>query len=284
MRLNRNRLFFLISALAVFAFALWWAAHVPEPKYEGIGLGVYISNSTNNVGPAKVATAGLGGLAVPYLVQQMKPDPLRELLFKAAQKLPGQFNSILNDRGEYQRRRAVAAFLLLTLGTNAVTALPAALQMVEASDDRVFLNAVQLLRLAPGTEHETRALHALLHLISLKRPDWAHTFARRIAYDLLPNFTANSEIVIPALVKSLHEPGGARRIDPVVRFGTNAIPALRIASASETNHVRPATVALERITNGFQSASPPAPPIPFSADGFLPVQPLIPNRRWPPNQ
>ena len=67
---------------------------------------------------------------------------------------------------------------------------------------------------------------------------------------MLPRFKGHPEIIMPVLIQSLKEPGGYKRIDIVVRFGTNAIPALRELTISETNHVRPATVALERILAG----------------------------------
>jgi hypothetical protein len=228
------------------SLTLWWN-HIPEPKLNGVGLGHYLDNAAKQADVDRIVPQ-FGLAAVPYLANQIEPDPIRELLRQASQKLKFEPAALQKDWTDYQQRRKCALSFLYLLGPDAVeAALPAILSVAERPEDPAFQSVLPYLRLALGTEHETRALHAVIGMTKLKRQHWSHAIAKQLAYDMLPRFKNHSGIIMPVLIESLQEPGGYKRIDIVVRFGTNAIPALRELTATETNHVRPATVALERI-------------------------------------
>ena len=264
MRLNRKTSLFIAAGIAIVACLTWWLNHVPEPHVNGIGLGHYMANAPNGR-ELHSAVEQLGASAVPYLTEQIKTQPLREALRTFTARVRFQPEFLLADWKQYQQRRTLAAYLLVRLGTNAAASLPVALQIAASPEDPIYITALTLLRLAAGTEHESGATHVLLAATLLNRPNRSDAYARHIAYDTLPTFTKHPELVIPALVRSLHEPGGFRRIDTVVRLGTNAVPYLQIAVKNETNHVMPATVALERILAGeippIEAKMQPPPPI-----------------------
>lgn len=228
------------------ATVLWRYHRVPEPKVNGVGLGVYLADSRAESDLQRIASE-FGPRAVPYLAQQIRRDRAREQIHKAAARLPFEKDLLAADIKNYNRRRFIALHLLYALHTNALSCLPEILEITENPDDPAFSTALIILRIAPGTEHELRALNALVAATTVSRPNRSSSFERNYAYGLLPYFTAHPDVVIPALVSSLHEPGGYKRIDSVVRFGTNALPALKEAALRETNHIRPATIALERI-------------------------------------
>jgi hypothetical protein len=241
-RLNR-KLFLSISGGVVLigSLTLWWN-RVPEPKLNDVGLGYYLENAAKQADVASIVPQ-FGLAAVPYLANQIEPDPIRELLSSASQKLKFEPAALQKDRADYQQRRKRALTFLYLLGPDAVeAALPAILSVAERPEDPAFQSVLPLLRLALGTEHETRALHAVIGMTKLKRQHWSHTFAKQLAYEMLPKFKNHPEIIMPVLIESLQEPGGYKRIEVVVAFGTNAIPALQEATRSETNHVRTATV------------------------------------------
>ena len=248
MRLNRKLFLSISGGIAILAaLTLWWN-HVPEPRLNGIGLGHYLDKAPQQADLLSIVPQ-FGHSAVPYLAKQIEPDPIRELIHNASQKLKFEPAALLKDRIAHHERRARAIYFLTLLGTDAVeAAFPTILTIAERPDDPVFHIALPLLQLALGTEQEVRALHALIAATRLEREPWSpRKFAKQVAYEMLPKFKNHPDIIMPPLIDSLHEPGGYKRIDIVVGFGTNALPALREATRSETNHVRPATIALERI-------------------------------------
>jgi hypothetical protein len=234
----------VISILAAFT---WRFFYLPEPTLNGSGLSAYLASARYQSDFSEVAHA-FGPGAIPYLTRQIKRDPWRESFHKATQKLPFGKSFIAADAKSYYQRRYYALYFLFAMGTNAVPALPDILKIAEAPDDPLFTTALYTLKIAPGTEFELPALKALLAATSLyDSPARSYTFERNHLYGLVSEFTAHPEIVAPALVASLQAPGGYKRIDSVVQFGTNALPALKEAALRETNHIRPATIALERI-------------------------------------
>jgi hypothetical protein len=244
-RLHR-RLFLPISGgiAIIAALTLWWR-HVPEPKLNGVGLGHYLDTAPQQADlPRIIPQFGLD--AVPYLAKQIEPDPIRELVHRASRKFSLKHDLVRKDWANYQQRRARALSFFYLLGPDGVeAALPAILTLAERPEDPAFYSALPFLSMALGTEHEVRAVHALIAATKVKHQSRA--YAKPLVYGILPQFKKHRDIIMPSLIESLHEPGGYKRIDIVVSFGTNAIPALRQATLSETNHVRPASVALERI-------------------------------------
>lgn len=248
MTAKQKRSFSSLLALIFLSFAvLAWLNHVPEPHFNGRGLHNYLEDSDQT--QANLAVLNLGSAAVPYLTSVIKRDPLRELIYSAAEKNGHALKFLHEDQVKYRTRRMQASYQLTKLGTNAATALPVIVALVESLDDYVFYSGIEILRFAPGTKYETRALNALLRITALNRvKEWrSDTYAIQAAYETLPAFSSHYHVIIPLMIKSLQVPGGYKRIDAIVQLGTNALPALREAALSETNHVRPATVALERI-------------------------------------
>jgi hypothetical protein len=246
-RLNRKLFLSISGGIAVLvALTLWWN-HVPEPKLNDVGLGHYLDTAAQQADLARIIPQ-FGLDAVPFLAKQIEPDPIRELLHRASQKLSLEHDLVRKDWANYQQRRTRAISFFYLLGPDAVeAALPTILTIAERPEDPAFYSVLPFLSLSLGTEHEVRALHAIIAAIKVKHQPWSRAYAKPLAYEMLPKFKNHPDIIMPPLIESLHEPGGYKRIDLVVRFGTNAIPGLRQATLSETNHVRPATVALERI-------------------------------------
>lgn len=260
MKLNRKSSLLLCAFVAILAFAAWRFHHVPQPNYHGIGLGDYIFNPSNTVEHTHAAVVEVGSIAVPYLIQQMQPEPLRELVHKAARRLTIQPGFLQEDWLAYQRRRTISAFHLVVLGTNSITAVPDALELAASPEDPTYYYCLRLLEFAPGTEHETNALNLLLKVCREHDGTWPQKDPRWLAaYGALSAFHRHPDIVLPIILPLLHEPGGFRHIESILRFGTNAIPYLQNASASETNYVRPATVALRKLTNNINAQSLPPP-------------------------
>ena len=230
--------------LAVSGFVGWRASYVPEPKHLGIGLGTYLARYETNRLEAYTATRAIGTNAVPYLVQEMQRNVLAEALMKVAPKMPASLRPIFPDPRKYHYRRMAAAHLL----SEFPEALPAALAMLEEEEgEGVISYCMMIVGLhALGSAHEERAMKTLVRLTRAPDRD-----TRKMAVGYLTKFTRWSDEVVPALVSGLYYPGtGPRLIEALVRFGTNALPYLKVAAASEarTNvHVRPASVALERI-------------------------------------
>ena len=245
MRPNRKLFLSISGGIVVLAALTLWLNHVPEPKLNGVGLGHYIDNAAQQVDLARIIPQ-FGLAAVPYLAKQIEPDPIRELLHRASQKFSIEHDLLRKDWATYQQRRARALSFFYLLGPDGVeAALPTIITLAERPEDPAFYSALPFLSMALGTEHEVRALHALIAALKVKHR--SRGYAKPLVYGMLPKFKNHPHIIMPPLIESLHEPGGYKRIDIVVSFGTNAIPALREATRSETNHVRPATVALERI-------------------------------------
>lgn len=237
----------LAAIIAILAFIIWRINYIPEPKLNGSGLSAYLTSSRYESDLREVAHA-FGPRAIPYLTHQIKRDSLRESLHKTLQKFPFGKSFLAADVKSYNKRRYSALYFLFAMEKKAIPALPEILTIAEAPEDPAFTTALYTLRIAPGTKHELRALKALIAATSLyDSPARSYTFERNHLYGLVSEFTAHPEIVAPALVASLQAPGGYKRIDSVVQFGTNALPALKEAALRETNHIRPATIALERI-------------------------------------
>ena len=237
--------FFLALVLAMSGFVGWRAAHVPEPKHLGVGLAIYLARYETNRLEAYMAARAIGTNAVPYLVQEMQRNVLAEALMKIGEKAPKNTRPIFPDRRKYETRRAAAAHLL----SEFPEAVPAALEMLEEEESHGGVTSYCMLIVGfhgIGSAHEERAMKTLVRLARAPDRD-----TRRMAIGYLTKFTRWSDEVVPALVLGLYYPGmGPRLIEELVKFGTNALPYLKVAAASEarTNvHVRPASVALERI-------------------------------------
>ena len=117
-----RKLFLSISAgIAVLAaLTLWWN-HVPEPKLNGVGLGHYLDTAAQQANLARIIPQ-FGLDAVPYLAKQIEPDPIRELLHRASQKLSLEHDLLRKDWANYQQRRARAISFFYLLGPDGVEA------------------------------------------------------------------------------------------------------------------------------------------------------------------
>lgn len=254
MRITRRAATIVILTLLLLGAAGWWFVRIPEPAFNGVPLGIYLDTFRSEPQKAYAAVRALGPSAVPYLVEEMKPDPIFENLNRASPRLPASLQSLLPDHISYLNRRMHASALLGSLGTNAISAVPVLLT-INLTNDLLFLSqTVDLIgRLAPGTKYERKAVNALLEAITNGSAHYNGKALKKAAYQHLGAFTYSQEQIIPILVSGLHEPGmSGACIAGLVKFGTNAIPALRNASLSETNHVRPATVALEKIEKNIR--------------------------------
>jgi hypothetical protein len=257
MKVRKRHYAFTAAGLALFVGLSWWIKHVPEPKYQGVGLGDYLRRPRTFPPPermqarrdAREAVKALGASAVPYLANQIEKDPLREFLFKIAPKMPAKVASMFPDRFAYSHRRSTAAAFLPEAGTNAVSAVPRLIELAEAESPNYTHNFIRAIgMLAPGTEHEDPARRLILRVIREARTEPDNEL-RRMSYHFLG--TLGGDEVLPALIDGLKEPQMVDRcIESLVRLGTNAIPHSKKAAEAETGHIRPATLALEKVQAG----------------------------------
>ena len=245
MRRSRNiaALFVTLCVLLALSF---WRSYVPEPMYNGVGLGTYLFGANTFEEGFRVSQI-LGVKAAPYLANEMQPNAAYELAFRLAARLPPGVQSMLPDKNEYQRRRSKASTMLLFLRTNAAPALPTVLKLVEKRDPLMQHTCLILLgTVAPGPSHEERALELLLR--ALEEPIARSEYnPRKAIYSVLGNFTICLDKISFALAHGLHEHAN---------IGPPAIPALREAVKLETNiHIRPAGLALEKIEQAQKERS-----------------------------
>lgn len=240
---------FTLALLAAGAAGIFWARYIPEPAYQGVGLGTYLAQWQTNQFGAQKAIKELGTNAVPYLVRKMQRDSFTETLLKLAEKAPKSLQPLLPRSMEYNITRYAAASLL----RDEPSALPAAIKLLEQDDPFSpvsFACTIIVANHGPHSEHELRAVRTLVK--AAIGPDRS---TRHFALQYLSRYRMWSSKVnikteiIPALIGGLYYPGGTRYMEPLIQLGTNALPALRIAAESEkTNvHIRPAGIVVEKI-------------------------------------
>ena len=248
-----------LALLTIVGFALalsFWHSYVPEPVHNGIGLSTYLTG-TNNFEDGFRVSQILSAKAAPYLANEMRPQPLYELAFRLAPKLPAAVRSILPNQSEYQMRRARASRMLYYMRTNAAPALPTLLGLLEKRDPIIQHNCLILVgTLAPGTQYEERALQLLLKTLGepIARPEYNH---RKAIYSVLGNFTIRLDELSSLLAQGMREHANISPcLDSLLKIGPPAIPALKEAVKFETNiHIRPADLALEKIEQAQKERS-----------------------------
>ena len=241
----------LIILLVLGAIGAFYLTHVPEPEYNGVKLGSYLTNRNAVFGAgahvarmsspatapivilgggASETLAGLGPKAVPYLVNKMTPNPANELMFRITPRLPTSLQKFTPDKGKHDDRRMLASVLLCKLDTDAISALPHALRAVERMDPVVLYYCVNIIGWhAPGTPYEDRTVKALIGATEAKDAN-----TRRVALHFLQRIKTPHPEIVPVLIRHMYEPGmGATCMNSLVRFGTNALPALRKAAEDE---------------------------------------------------
>ena len=251
---NRKAALALVVLVLIGAASAFWMNRVPEPQYKGVKLGFYLTNGVINWQQAFDTLSGLGPQAVPYLVNEMTPRPGYHLLFKFAPRLPASVQNLLPDQRFYNARRGMAAYLLCRLDTDAIAALPAALRAVENKDSAVLSSCVHLIgQLAPGTPYEARAVDALI--TATDSPD---STTRRAALGWLQRVNPQYHQAIPVLVRKMYDAGmGETCMKSLLRFGTNALPALHKAAEEEKKgHIRLAEMTIEKIEQQAKAGSP----------------------------
>lgn len=256
MKMRKRHFVFAGLGIALFVAVSLWMKHVPEPKYQGVGLGHYLTISRTAPENMRAHREGreaikaMGASAVPYLERQIEKDPVREVLIRIAPKMPDKVASMFPDRYAYLHRRSTAAALLPQAGTNAVSALPRLLEIAEAESPDYTHNLIRAIgMLAPGTIYEDGARRLILRVVSEARTDREDEL-RRMSYHFLGTLGGNE--VLPALIDGLKEPKMIDRcIESLVLLGTNAIPLLEKAAEGEKGHIRPATLALEKVQAGL---------------------------------
>ena len=171
--------------------------HIPEPVFEGVQLGIYLSDPQKCDDTVQKKFKALGREAVPYLIDQMKPDLLQEIFAKIHPKLPVRVQKAVPDPLIYQSRRITAAMLLSVLHTKAADCLPVAMELLEKKDPAVKAYCIGLAGLhAPGTVYEERALRFLLAACTYTAPmDREKT--RTAIYWLGRNFRRHKDEIIP---------------------------------------------------------------------------------------
>jgi hypothetical protein len=247
----------LIILLVLGAVSAFYLTRVPEPEYNDVKLGSYLTNHYAVFGggtqsmfilggeKASETLAGLGPKAVPYLVNEMTPNPAYELMFRITPRLPTSLQKFTPDKGKHDYRRMLASVLLCKLDTDAITALPHALRAVERMDPVVLYYCVNIIGWhAPGTPYEDRTVKALIGATEAKDAN-----TRRVALHFLQRIKTQHPEIIPVLVRNMYEPGlGVTCMDSLVRFGTNALPALKKAAEDEKKgHIRLAEMTIEKI-------------------------------------
>jgi hypothetical protein len=224
-----------------------------EPEYKGVGLSSYLaSNNARDYGVAIEAAKAIGPAAVSYLTVKIDRQPLLELLIHLLERLPASFQKLLPSQNTYQVRRMRAASVLAEFGTNAVPALPTALEIIETEGPSAprYSSIVIVGTCGPDTEYEERALQALLRATESPVRE-----EQKIALTSLGRFTNHLSDVLPVLINGIKVPGlyGSAEAG-LKRLGTQAIPTLQELSAKEEGHIRPATAALESLTNAVAKA------------------------------
>ena len=255
MKVRKRHFVFAGVGIVLFAALTLWTNHIPEPKYQGVGLGIYLTTTRTAPGYMRAHREGreainaMGASAVPYLERQIEKDPMREFLIRIAPKMPSKVASMFPDRYAYLHRRSTAAGLLPEAGTNAVSALPRLLAIAEAESPNYTHNLIRAIgMLAAGTEYEDGARRLILKVVNEARSDRDREL-RLMSYHFLGTLGGNE--VLPALIDGLKEPRMVDRcIESLVRLGTNAIPQLKKVAEGETGHIRPATLALEKVQAG----------------------------------
>jgi hypothetical protein len=237
-----------IAALVTVACCVAWMRHVPEPRYNGIGLGLYLRHNPRNPQlfmDGREAVRALGASAVPYLVSEIEMNPFMEFLLKIAPSMPAKVASLFPNRNDYLNKRLRAAALLPEAGTNAIYVLPRLLQMAEAEHPNYTHNLIRAIgMLAPGTVHEDKARTLMIEVVATKNS--RESELERMSYHFLGVF-GGSEVVRP-LIDGLRRPNMADAcMEALKHLGTTAVPELKKAADVETGYYRPATEALQKL-------------------------------------
>lgn len=236
-RSGKNIALGVTFAATVIGLGAWLFFRVPEPEYEGRGLGDYLSSSTStqaDVGRVKAAVDGTGPAGIRYLAAEMQVSAWMEQWMKWHPSLPAPVRELLPDPGKNQRRRRMASVMLMLSGTNGVSALPGIARVLErpANGFGVRVNCVRLAgRLAPGTKYEERVIRGLLQVLQADRSP----HMRSPVYTALGAFGDRAELVVPVLIDGLREGETTREacVKSLKRIGAPAIPMLEAAAAAE---------------------------------------------------
>jgi hypothetical protein len=240
----------VIVVLVTVACCVAWMRHVPEPRYKGVGLGQYLRENPRNsqlFREGREAVRELGASAVPYLMSEIEKNPVIEFLLRIGPSMPAKVASIFPNRYDYLNTRSRAAGFLPEAGTNAIKVLPRLLEMAEAEHPNYTHNLIRAIgMLAPGTVHQDRARTLMIEVVKASKNNRSESELERMSYHFLGAF-GGSEVVRP-LIDGLQRPNMVDAcIEALKRLGTNAVPDLKKVAEAEAGHIRPATLALEKI-------------------------------------
>jgi hypothetical protein len=194
-------------------------AGVPEPKCRGVGLsqwldGTMIAQGRANLRQMLDALDAVDPAAIPWLIQllESRENIIERLYFRL-----------------YMRSGSLARRLPMPR---------------HFRSEGARFNGVRLLsRLAPGTEFENSAVRALLSL----EHQGDNGFKNMLFYNL-GSFTNFPDRIVPVLLTGVtNPPTFDASVEALKRFGTWASPSLYRMAQSETGHIRPAGLALEKI-------------------------------------
>ena len=230
---RKGKALFGTMTLAACVSILWWKSSGPTvPIYNEKPLNVLLSESSRFLSARFVlhqAVRQLKGEAVPYLLYVLKSEPT--LLQRAYEDLyiglPQSVRRHLARPDFYESRRATCVSLLGLTGSNGVIPFVARISREDASP-LVRLNARStLVRLGPGSEHETEALEALLAAMR-------ESAVTRNEYGWLGAFSNRATEVLPVLAKGLEDPNLRDEcIHSLKQFGKVAEPLLKEALARQ---------------------------------------------------
>lgn len=226
----RKSLITILCIAALILLAGIWFGGVPEPRYNGVRLGVLLeSNPTPGAGLTELqeAVKVLGPKSVPYLasVLEREPTSFHQLYGRTVPNLSSKIQKVFPRPKNFTLRRTRAAAALMHTGANGVAAIP--VLILTATNDAFFgtrHNAVgALAMIAPGTGFEEAAATAII-----SRTTDENQALREHAYSSLGAFTNQMDKVVPMLLHGLRNP--AVRDFAMIslrRLGTNVMPIVR---------------------------------------------------------
>jgi hypothetical protein len=213
----------VFALLIIFVCVAALLCRVSEPSVQGIPLGTFL-DQPGAYKEGRDAVKHLGAQAVPFLVHVLENEPTAFQRWHGAlwARLPPKGQSLAGLPADSNRRRARAAALLASAGTNAVAAIP---RLIKTSQGDSFFGARHnalgtLSYLAPGSEYEERAL-----LAAIERTKDADQQVCQHAYRSITRFTNSIRRLVPILMDGLKDPevrDGA--LSGLRRLGKNVIP------------------------------------------------------------
>jgi HEAT repeat protein len=228
MNAGRKRFAVVLALLlaSALAFLAWKSFSPPEPVYHGKPLRAWLGQSTNQnetvSHEAKLALQEIGTNGIPFLLDLMRAEDssvkkkLRAVLPRALQiRLRARLKDTSSELQEAGARG------LFVLGTNAVTAVPALIEIgkYHPVESGRYLAVAVLGNIGPPAEAAVPFLVECLTNKSIVAYD---------AADALGRIHSRPEIAVPAMIKYLESPGSEKvgSIYMLAWFGTNAKPAV----------------------------------------------------------